>query len=50
VLIGCFLTCRYIVTVIVADHTGQTWVQMFNEQAEQLIGKNANELEAIQVC
>ncbi|KAI8998395.1 replication protein A 70 kDa DNA-binding subunit [Gaertneriomyces semiglobifer] len=35
---------RYILSFNVADHTGQTWVQTFNESAEQLLGKKADEM------
>lgn len=31
-------------TANVADHTGQMWLSLFNDQAEEIIGKNANDL------
>jgi replication factor A1 len=35
---------RYILTAAVVDETGQMWLNLFNEQAEQLIGCDANTL------
>lgn len=35
---------RYILSLQVADHTGQTWVNAFNETGEHLLGKSAEEL------
>lgn len=35
---------RYILSLQVADHTGQTWLNAFNETGEQLLGKTAEEL------
>ncbi|KAJ3196661.1 Replication factor A protein 1, partial [Irineochytrium annulatum] len=41
-------TYRYIASVCMADHTGQSWFSLFNEQAEQLFGKTANEMAQLQ--
>ncbi|KAI8834863.1 hypothetical protein BC829DRAFT_406884 [Chytridium lagenaria] len=38
---------RYICSMAVADHTGQEWLQLFNDQAEALFAKSANELNEI---
>lgn len=35
---------RYILASSVVDETGQLWLNLFNEQAEQLIGKDAKSL------
>ena len=35
---------RYILSLQVADSTGQTWINAFNETGEQLLGKTAEEL------
>lgn len=35
---------RYMLTISVLDETNQLWLTLFNEQAEQLLGINANEL------
>ena len=35
---------RYIFTANIADHTGQIWINGFNEVGEELIGMSANEL------
>ncbi|KAI8904770.1 replication factor-a protein [Gorgonomyces haynaldii] len=35
---------RYIVSCAVADATGQTWVTIFDEDAQRIIGKSANEM------
>ena len=37
----------YLMSVNISDHTGQTWVQTFNEQAETLLEKSADEMVAI---
>ena len=34
----------------VADHTGQAWLQGFNDVGEKVFGKTANELIALRVC
>lgn len=39
---------RYIVPFGVSDHTGQIWVQAFNEIGEQIFGRPANDLHAMQ--
>lgn len=36
---------RYILSVSVADHTGQMWLTCFNEQGKVVMGISANELE-----
>jgi replication factor A1 len=33
---------RYILSFSVSDYSGNTWLQAFNDQAEMLLGKNAN--------
>ncbi|KAL2913642.1 Replication factor A protein 1 [Polyrhizophydium stewartii] len=38
---------RYIMSLSVTDYTGQTWLQAFNETAEKLIGKTANEMNEL---
>ncbi|KAJ3099448.1 Replication factor A protein 1 [Phlyctochytrium planicorne] len=35
---------RYVASMCMADHTGQDWFQLFNEQAEALFSKSANEM------
>ncbi|CAB4255966.1 similar to Saccharomyces cerevisiae YAR007C RFA1 Subunit of heterotrimeric Replication Protein A (RPA) [Maudiozyma barnettii] len=35
---------RYMLTISVLDETNQLWLTLFNEQAEQLLGVDANEL------
>jgi len=35
---------RYILTLSVVDHTGQLWVTLFDDQAQQLLGQSAGEL------
>lgn len=35
---------RYILSLQIGDQTGQTWVNAFNETAEQLLGKSAEEM------
>ncbi|WVQ80670.1 hypothetical protein IAT38_002775 [Cryptococcus sp. DSM 104549] len=35
---------RYILSTNVMDHTGQFWITMFNETAEQVMGISANDL------
>ncbi|KAM3162701.1 Replication protein A subunit [Lachancea thermotolerans] len=35
---------RYMLTVSVLDETGQIWLTLFNEQAEQLLGVDANSM------
>ncbi|KAM0683475.1 single-stranded DNA binding [Mitosporidium daphniae] len=39
-------TCnyRYVLSIHVADHTGQSWVNAFNEAGEQLLGLPASDL------
>ncbi|KAJ1678158.1 Replication factor A protein 1 [Spiromyces aspiralis] len=41
---------RYIFTVAVGDHTGQMWVQCFNEIGEQIFGRPAREMVALQMA
>lgn len=38
---------RYILTVSALDSTGQIWLNLFNDQAETLIGKSAGELKEL---
>ena len=38
---------RYILSLTISDHTGQTWVSMFNETAEQLVGMPAGEVNGL---
>ncbi|KAJ1928650.1 Replication factor A protein 1 [Tieghemiomyces parasiticus] len=38
---------RYIMSVNTCDHVGQIWLQVFNEVAEQMLGKTANEMEEL---
>lgn len=35
---------RYMLTISIMDQTGQIWLTLFNDQAEQLLGVTANEL------
>jgi replication factor A1 len=35
---------RFIFSMQIADHTGATWINVFNETGEELLGKNAEEL------
>ena len=35
---------RYILSLTVSDHSGQTWLQAFNEVGMQILGMPANEL------
>ncbi|KAI9099508.1 hypothetical protein DFS34DRAFT_617799 [Phlyctochytrium arcticum] len=38
---------RYILSITVSDHSGQVWLQAFNETAEILLGKTADEMVQI---
>lgn len=38
---------RYMLTLSIIDETGRMWVTMFNDQAKQLLGVDANELIAL---
>jgi replication factor A1 len=38
---------RYILSFSVSDYTGQLWLQAFNDQAEQILGKSANDLHQL---
>lgn len=38
---------RYMLVISVTDETGQLWLTVFNEQAEQLLGVDANSLVAL---
>lgn len=38
---------RYILTVSALDSTGQIWLNLFNDQAEALLGKTAGELKEL---
>lgn len=35
---------RYVMSAVVADHTGGTWVSLFNETAEKILGVPASTL------
>ncbi|KAJ3195848.1 Replication factor A protein 1, partial [Irineochytrium annulatum] len=41
-------TFRYIASVCLTDHTGQSWFSLFNEQAEQMFGITANDMFDLQ--
>lgn len=38
---------RYITSVKAADMSGMTWMTLFNEQLEQIIGENANIMQEL---
>jgi replication factor A1 len=38
---------RYILSFSVSDYSGQLWLQAFNDQAEQILGKTANDLQQL---
>jgi replication factor A1 len=38
---------RYILSATIADHTGHHWVTFFNDEAQQLLGKDADEMGAL---
>jgi replication factor A1 len=40
---------RYIMSLQIGDHTGQTWVNAFNETGEQLLGKTAEEMYHLKI-
>ena len=40
-------TRRYIMVMKVSDPSGEAWLSVFNDQAEQIIGSTADELERI---
>lgn len=41
---------RYIFSFAVSDYTGQMWLQVFNDQAQQLLkGRTANEMFNLKV-
>ena len=40
---------RYIMSMAVADHTGQAWLQGFNDVGVAVFGKTADELHEIKV-
>lgn len=40
---------RYILTLSGADHTGQLWLQGFNDVGNVLFGMTANELKGLEV-
>jgi Replication factor-A C terminal domain len=42
-----YLARRYLLTANVADHTGQLWIQAFNDVGEQLLGVTANRLAQV---
>lgn len=47
--VGAGLTVRrYLVTFCAADHTGQLWLQGFNEVGLAIFGMSANELKALE--
>lgn len=41
-----FPTCdyRYVMSISVADDSGQVWVNAFNESAQVILGKSAGEM------
>jgi replication factor A1 len=39
---------RYVLSMQIQDTTGNSWVSLFNDEAEKLLGINANELQALQ--
>lgn len=41
---------RYILNLTIADHSGNTWVTLFNEQAEKLLGVSAQQLSEIRAA
>jgi hypothetical protein len=41
------MSFRYIMVIKVSDPTGETWVSVFNEHAEKIIGCSADELDRI---
>jgi len=41
---------RYIISIAVADYSGQAWLQGFNEVGQALFGVSANELNRLKVC
>ena len=40
---------RYILSASVCDFSGQTWVTLFNDEGEKLLGMTANQMEALKV-
>lgn len=36
---------RYIMSLSIADHTGTIWIQMFNDQTQELLGISADDLQ-----
>lgn len=38
---------RYVISCLVADHTGTNWVSMFNDQGEKLLGFTAKQLHQL---
>lgn len=38
---------RYVLSMIIEDASGSSWVSAFNDQAAQILGKPANELKAL---
>ena len=40
---------RYILSIGIADHTGQAWLQAFNDVGVQIMGKTATELHTRKV-
>lgn len=43
------MLCRYLLSISCADHTGQIWLQGFNEVGELMLGVTAKELHDIYV-
>lgn len=40
---------RYILSFSVSDHTGQMWLQAFNDTAELILGHKADDMVALKV-
>ena len=43
-------SCRYIISLAVADWSGQAWLQGFNDVGVAVFGMPANDLLEIKVC
>jgi hypothetical protein len=41
--------CRYLLSISCADHTGQIWLQGFNEVGELMLGITAKDLHELYV-
>lgn len=38
---------RYILSLLVSDHTGSEWVNAFNNEGQLMLGRQANEIRAM---